>query len=192
MNGVFNPELTAPFDIFQHPIFRTSIKPKNVFTVVNTNDVILTFERTRSLPDHNYTKDKLPKIDLLAAPSAEHHLDTDLDDGTMITFVKRVAKDAQFITSHCDGAFILAKAGLLKNRVSTTFPSDIDAMRARFSSLDIRKDVVFVHGGKHIKSSGVAKSLEATLYLCEFLYGKEIAQRLAGGLGIRRSASSYY
>jgi transcriptional regulator GlxA family with amidase domain len=191
MNGVFNPELTAPFDIFQHTIFRTSIKPMNVFTVANTDDAILTFEGTRSLLDHNYTKDKLPKIDLLAAPSVEHHLDTDLDDDTMITFVKRVAKDAQFITSHCDNAFILAKAGLLENTVSTTFPSDIDAMRARFSSLNIRKDVLFVHDGKHIKSPGVAKSLEATLFLCEFLYGKEIAQRLAGGLGITRSASSY-
>ena len=39
------------------------------------------------------------------------------------------------MTSHCDGAFVLAKAGLLKDKtVSTTFPSDIDQMRETFPS----------------------------------------------------------
>ena len=88
------------------------------------------------------------------------------------------------MTSHCDGAFVLAKAGLLNESVSTTFPSDIDAMREKFPALDIRKEVLFVHDGKYITSAGGAKSFEAALYLCEFLYGKEIAESLAGGLVI--------
>ena len=184
MEGTFNTELTAPFDIFQHTIFRDSIKAMNVFTVANTDDAITTFEGMRILPDFNYVKDELPKIDILVVPSAEHHLDSDLDDEAMINFVKQVDKDALFITSHCDGAFVLAKAGLLDNSVSTTFPSDIDAMRIMFPNLDIRKDVLFVHDGKYITSAGGAKSFEAALYLCEYLYGKAIAQSLAGGLVI--------
>ncbi|OUR96063.1 glutamine amidotransferase [Flavobacteriales bacterium 33_180_T64] len=184
MDGVFNTELTAPFDIFQHTIFRDSIKPMNVFTVANTDKPITTFEGMRILPDFNYTKDELPQIDILVVPSAEHHLDSDLEDQAMINFVKRVDKEAQFITSHCDGAFVLAQAGLLDNSVSTTFPSDIDTMRERFPNLDIRKEVLFVHDGKYITSAGGAKSFEAALYLCEYLYGKDITQSLAGGLVI--------
>jgi transcriptional regulator GlxA family with amidase domain len=184
MDGTFNTELTAPFDIFQHTIFRDSIKPMNVFTVANTDDAITTFEGTRILPDYNYLKDVLPKIDILVVPSAEHHLDTDLEDTAMIDFVKKVDKDAMFVTSHCDGAFVLAKAGLLNNSVSTTFPSDIDKMRTMFPKLDIRKDVLFVHDGKYITSAGGAKSFEAALYLCEHLYGETIAKRLAEGLVI--------
>ena len=53
-----------------------------------------------------------------------------------------------------------------------------------FPELDIRKDVLFVHDGKYITSAGGAKSFEAALYLCEFLYGKEVAKSLAGGLVI--------
>jgi transcriptional regulator GlxA family with amidase domain len=138
----------------------------------------------RILPDFNYLKDSLPKIDILVVPSAEHHLDSDLEDTAMIDFVKRVNKEAEFITSHCDGAFVLAKAGVLNGKVSTTFPSDIDQMRETFPKLDIRKDVLFVHDGKYITSAGGAKSFEAALYLCEYLYGKEIAKTLAGGLVI--------
>ncbi|MCI2229088.1 DJ-1/PfpI family protein [Polaribacter sp. MSW13] len=184
MEGTFNTELTAPFDIFQHTIFRKNIKAMNVFTVANTDQAITTFEGIRILPDYNYLKDSLPKIDILVVPSAEHHLDSDLEDNAMIDFVKRIDKEAMFITSHCDGAFVLAKAGLLNNKVATTFPSDIDKMRATFPNLDIRKKVLFVHDGKYITSAGGAKSFEAALYLCEFLYGKKVEKSLAGGLVI--------
>ena len=184
MDGTFNTELTAPFDIFQHTIFRQGIKAMNVFTVADTDDAITTFEGTRILPDYNYKKDSLPKIDILVVPSAEHHLDTDLENKEMIAFVQKVAKDAKFVTSHCDGAFVLAKAGLLANKIATTFPGDIDKMREMFPDLDIRKELLFVHDGKYITSAGGAKSFEAALYLCEYLYGKEIADSLAGGLVI--------
>lgn len=184
MDGTYNTELTAPFDIFQHTIFRDSIKAMNVFTVANTDDAITTFEGMRLLPDFNYVTDALPKIDILVVPSAEHHLDTDLEDEVMLDFVRRTEKEAKFMTSHCDGAFVLAKAGLLDKVVSTTFPSDIDVMRDMFPFLDIRKDVLFVHDGKYITSAGGAKSFEAALYLCEFLYGKAVAESLAKGLVI--------
>jgi len=184
MDGVYNTELTAPFDIFQHTIFRDSIKAMNVFTVAKTDSPIVSFEGLRILPDYNYLTDDIPKIDILVIPSAEHHLDKDLDDNEMLDFVREADKQAHFITSHCDGAFVLAKAGLLDNSVSTTFPSDIEKMREMFPKLDIRSDVLFVHDGKYITSAGGAKSFEAALYLCEYLYGKKVAQSLADGLVI--------
>jgi len=184
MDGTYNTELTAPFDIFQHTIYRENIKAMNVFTVANTLKPIKTFEGLYLLPDYDYTTEEVPAIDILVVPSAEHHLDTDLDDNVMIKFVQETAQKAQFITSHCDGAFVLAQAGLLDNKVSTTFPSDIDKMREKFPQLDIRKDVLFVHDGKYITSAGGAKSFEAALYLTEHLYGAEIARSLSGGLVI--------
>ncbi|WP_340074872.1 DJ-1/PfpI family protein [Leptobacterium sp. I13] len=184
MDGTFNTEFTAPYDIFQHTQYRDSIKQMNVFTVANTLEPITTFEGVRVLPDFDYTKDSLPDIDILVVPSAEHHLDTDLKDEVMLNFVKKVAKEALFVTSHCDGAFVLAKAGLLDNVASTSFPGDLNKYKAMFPELNIRSDVFFVHDGKYITSSGGAKSFEAALYLCEHLYGVEIAQSLASGLVI--------
>ncbi len=184
MDGVFNTELTAPFDIFQHTIFRDSIKAMNTFLVADKSSFVTSFEGMRILPDYNYLTDEMPHIDILVVPSAEHHLDTDLENKEMIAWVKNVSAKAQFVTSHCDGAFVLAKAGLLENSASTTFPSDIEAYKKMFPTLDVRKNILFVHDGKFITSAGGAKSFEAALYLCEFLYGKEVAKRLAKGLVI--------
>lgn len=184
MDGTYNTEFTAPFDIFQHTIYRDSIRAMNVFTVANTDDPITTFEGVRIIPDYNYTKDPVPKIDILVIPSAEHHLDTDLQDTIMLNWVKKVAKKATFVTSHCDGAFVLAKAGLLDGLVSTTFPSDIEKYREMFPQLDVREDVLFVRHNRYITSAGGAKSFEAALFTAELLYGKEVAKRLAKGLVI--------
>lgn len=117
-------------------------------------------------------------------PSAEHHLDSDLENEKMIDWVAQTSTKAEYVTSHCDGAFVLAKAGLLDNVASTTFPSDIPKYREMFPNLDVREDVMFVHDGKFITSAGGARSFDGALYLCEHLYGKEVAQRLAQGLVI--------
>lgn len=183
-DGVYNTELTAPFDIFQHTVYRDSIKPMNVFTVAAERKPVRTFEGMYVFPDFSYLHDSLPETDILVVPSAEHHLDTDLENEEMIDFVKKAADAAQFVTSHCDGAFVLAKAGLLEGKVSTTFPSDVEAMRQMFPGLDVREKVLFVHDDKFITSAGGAKSFEAALYLCEHLYGAKTARRLAQGLVI--------
>ena len=184
MDGVYNTEFTAPYDIFQHTQYRTGIKAMNTFTVANTLEPVVSFEGVRILPDYDYTKDSIPKIDILVVPSAEHHLNTDLKDTIMLNFIKKVDKNALYMTSHCDGAFVLAKAGLLDNFASTTFPSDIKKYKNMFPQLEVKDSVLFVHDGKYITSAGGAKSFEAALYLCEFLYGKGIAESLAGGLVI--------
>ena len=184
MDGTFNTEFTAPFDIFQHTKFREGIKAMNTFVVANTLDPITTFEGVRILPDYDYTKDDLPKIDILVVPSAEHSMGSDLKDSTMIDFIKKVDKNALYMTSHCDGAFPLAKAGILDSVASTTFPSDVENYRKMFPNLNIKDNVLFVHDGKYITSAGGAKSFEAALYLCEVLYGKEITKSLAKGLVI--------
>ncbi|MGW9686994.1 DJ-1/PfpI family protein [Flagellimonas sp. 2504JD1-5] len=184
MNGVYNTEFTAPFDIFQHTQYRKNIKAMNTFTVANTLEPITSFEGVRILPDFDYTKDSIPKIDILVVPSAEHHLDTDLKDTVMLNFVKNVSKEALFVTSHCDGAFVLAKTGILDDVASTTFPSDIPKYKEMFPHLNVKDSVLFVHDGKYITSAGGAKSFEAALYLCEYLYGKEITESIARGLVI--------
>jgi len=184
MDGVYNTELTAPYDIFQHTQYRKGIKPMNVFTVSKSMDIVTSFEGLRILPDFSYLEDNVPHIDILVVASAEHHIDSDLEDEDMINWVREISHKAIYVTSHCDGAFVLAQAGLLDDVTCTTFPSDITKMQEMFPDLDVRRDLLFVHDDKFITSAGGAKSFEAALYLCEHLYGKEITKSIAGGLVI--------
>ncbi len=184
MDGVYNTELTAPFDIFHHTVFRKGIRPMHVFTVAEFTRPITTFEGLKITPDYTIDDEMLPEIDILVVPSAEHHLDSDLENDEILSFIKTTSQTADFITSHCDGAFMLAQAGVLNGHASTTFPSDIEKYKTLFPHLEVISDVIFVHDNKFITSAGGAKSFEASLYLCELLYGKTIADQLAKGLVI--------
>ncbi len=134
-------------------------------------------------PDFNFL-DTLPPIDILVIPAAEHNLDSDLEDDALIDFIREASMNVDYVCSHCDGAFVLAKTGLLDGKASTTFPGDREEYQEMFPNTEMIDSVLFVHDGKYITSAGGAKSFEASLYLCEVLYGKKIAEQLAKGMVI--------
>ena len=109
----------------------------NVFSVAASLGPATTFKGLRILPDFSYRENNLPRIDILVIPSAEHHLDTDLENQEMLDFVRNTAASALYVTSHCDGAFVLAKAGLLDEVASTTFPGDMEKYKAAFPQLKV-------------------------------------------------------
>lgn len=190
IDGVYNSELMAPFDIFQHTIFHTDGGIK-VFTVAETMDTITSFEGLRILPDYSFESEDLPEIDILVVPSAEHNMDSDLENETLINWVAEIGGKADYIMSLCDGAFVLAKAGLVDGKESTTFPSDIARYRETFPSLNVHEGVSFVHHDNLLTSAGGAKSYDVALYLVHHLYGDEVAKGVGRGLVIDWDVNDY-
>jgi len=182
-DGVYNTELTAPLDLLHHTRFHVD-PGMHVFTVAPTltQDVVTTFEGLKITPDFDYAS--APRIDVLVVPSAERHVQEDFDDPALIEFVKARARDARFVMSLCDGAFVLAKAGLLDGKLCTTFPADIRALRERYPQAQVVDGVSFVVDGKVVTSVGGAQSFAPALWLIERLYGATPAQSVARGLVI--------
>ncbi len=174
-DGLFITEYTAPFDIYKHVG-----KEMNVFTVAPKKGTITTYEGVVLQPDYAFGQE--PRIDVLVVPSGIHSVDTDLENAALIGWIQGKAKSAEYVTSHCWGAFLLAKAGLLDGSECTTFPSSIDDLQKKFSKVRARKDQRFVVTGKTITSTGGLAAYEAATYVVEQLYGKEKADAVATGL----------
>jgi transcriptional regulator GlxA family with amidase domain len=183
VDGVYNSELVAPMDILHHTVFHTD-PGMSVFTVAPAKDPITTFEGLRIIPDFAIEDADLPYIDVLVVPSAENSMGSDLENEILIDFVRKTGASASFTMSLCDGAFVLAKAGLTNDHESTTFPSDIPKYREMFPELIVHEGVSFVHDSDLITSSGGAKSYDPALYLVELLYGRDAAIGVGKGLVI--------
>lgn len=190
IDGVYNSELMAPYDIFQHTIFHTE-GGINVFTVNETMDTVTTFEGLKLIPHYAFDSPDLPEIDILVVPSAEHNMDSDLENEKLINWVAEVGQKADYVMSLCDGAFILAKAGLVDGKESTTFPTDIAKYRETFPSLTVHEDVTFVHHDNLLTSAGGAKSYDVSLYLVHHLYGDKVAKGVGRGLVIDWNINDY-
>lgn len=183
VDGVYNSELIAPMDVFHHTIFHTDPAIR-VFTIAEHHNTITTFEGLKVIPDYAFSTDSVPPIDILIVPSAEHSMDTDLENNALTEFVKKTGQTASYTLSLCDGAFVLAHAGLLNSTECTTFPGDIQRFKKTFPQLTVHEGVSFVYDRKFITSAGGAKSYDPALFLVELLYGKKVADGIAKGLVI--------
>jgi len=181
LDGVYNTELAAPFDVLHHTAFHTAPLPGiEVFTVSPDGQPVTTFEGLRLQPDYGFAN--APPIDILVVPSAEGNMDRDLQDEALLAWVGEAGRRARYVVSLCDGAFVLAAAGLLDGHACTTFPGDQDFFAGRFPGLDLRREASFVHDGRLLTSQGGVKSYEVAMYLVDHLYGEDVARRVGGGL----------
>ena len=181
VDGVYNSELMAPWDIFHHTVFHTQ-PGMEVFAVSPDGAPVTSFEGLEI--GAHYGFDDHPEIDVLVVPSAEHSMDTDLENEAMMRWVGEVGAGADHIVSLCDGSFVLAAAGLLDDVVSTTFPGDVDRYVEMFPRLTVHRGVSFVHDGKALTSQGGAKSYDVAMYLVDHLYGEKVAQGVGRGMVI--------
>ncbi len=180
VDGVFNSELMAPYDVLQHTFYRDSQNYIRCFIVTPDGKPFKTAEGITVTPD--YAIDNVPKIDILVIPSTETSMDADLRNRKLIDFIARSVKSASYIITVCDGAFPLAQTGALNGRTATTFPADRERLAKMFPQIDVRFDVNFAVDGKFITSVGGALSYQPALYLVEKLYSAEHARRTAKGL----------
>jgi putative intracellular protease/amidase len=179
VDGVYNSELMAPYDVLQHTVFHA--KPGiEVFTVSPSGQPVATFEGIRITP--NYSFQNAPPIDILVVPSARGSMDRDLKNTALINWVRQVGGRARHVVSLCDGAFVLAQAGILDGVPATTFPDDYKRLAQMFPRIDLRINVSFVDAGKVLTSEGGARSYDVAMHLVDKLYGPKVAQGVGHGL----------
>ncbi len=191
---LFNSELMAPLDVFQHTIFHAPrLDPAHpgmrTFVVGRTREPFRTFEGLTITPDYDLRS--APRIDVLVVPSADTSMSSDLEDEELVRWLTERARTARYVLSYCDGAFPIAATGLLEGRAATTFPGDQDAFAARYPGVRLVRDVSFVDAGRFLTSAGGAKSYDSAMYLVERLYGLDVARGVGGGLVIDYERGAY-
>ncbi len=182
LDGVYNSELMAPYDILQHTIYRDKNNYINCFIVTPDCKPFVTSEGITITP--HYSFDNVPATDILLIPSTETSMSSDLENQAYMDWIRKTIDEARYIVTLCDGAFPLAATGALNGLSATTFPGDRDSLQARYAGIDVRYDVNFVVDGKFITSVGGALSYEPALYLVEKIYSRKNAVRTAQGLVI--------
>ena len=175
VDGVFNSELMAPYDVLHHTRFRDSLDYVEPFVVSPDGGPVTTFEGLRV--EAHYSFATSPAADVLVVPSADGSMTHDLEDADYLETVDALAETAEWVVTVCDGAFPLAKTGRLDGRQATTFPADREALALLFPAVEVRDDVRLVVDGKYVNSVGGGMSYEPALWLVERLWG---AERVAG------------
>jgi putative intracellular protease/amidase len=167
-DGVQIIDYTGPYEIFGHAGIE-------VFTVAASAGTITTSMGMTVTP--HYTLDDAPAADLLLIPGGG--VGATQQDERVLKWIQERSQQAEYVMSVCNGAYILAKAGLLDGLTATTTAGLIDALPKVAPKVKVVRDQRYVDNGKFITTGGFSSGIDGALYVVSKLFGKAEAQMVA-------------
>jgi transcriptional regulator GlxA family with amidase domain len=113
-------------------------------------------------------------LDVLVVPGMVD-IEAALDDLDLVATVATLAARARVVTSVCTGAFLLAAAGLVRDRPVTTHHEDAAALAAREDVGRVVTGVRWVDDGDLVTGAGIASALAFGLHLVDRIAGRTAA-----------------
>jgi transcriptional regulator GlxA family with amidase domain len=116
--------------------------------------------------------------DLLLVPGGPQ-LPAQARDAALSAWLRDVGMRCQRLASVCNGAFLLAHAGLLDGLHVTTHWNDATSLAARFPKVHVEPDRIFLRQGRIYTSAGVTAGIDLALHLVREDWGAELSLNVA-------------
>jgi putative intracellular protease/amidase len=175
--GVQIIDYTGPWEVLGHafvngqPAFR-------IYAVAESTEPITTSMGMSVNPTFSFST--APRPDLIVVPGG--NVEPQLSNAAVMGGLREKARGAEVVLSVCNGAFFLAKAGLLDGLEATTFAGLIDELKEAAPKTRIVSDKRFVDNGKIVTAAGLSSGIDGALHVIEKLFGKGTAQVAAVSL----------
>lgn len=163
-------DMTGPYEVF------IKFPDARVHLIWKTRDPVTAGGGMQILPTTTYAE--CPRLDIICVPGGAG-MNPLLGDAETLSFLRRQAETAQYVTSVCTGALVLGAAGLLRGRRATTHWMSHD-MLAEFGAIPVRERVV--RDGNVITGGGVTAGIDFALTLAGEVAGPEAACRIQLGI----------
>jgi cyclohexyl-isocyanide hydratase len=172
--GVNLLDVAGPLEMFfwasqSHPELATVLVSADGRPVTSINGV--RFEAQASFA-------QTPALDVLWVPGGHPKaLEKIMNDhySPYLKYLRQVAADAKWVCSVCEGALLLARAGLLDGHKATTHWAFVNCLK-KFPKIDVdTKNQRFVVSPNRLTGGGISSGLDEALQLIILLFGEETA-----------------
>lgn len=123
-----------------------------------------------SISDHQ-------RLDALVVAGGVHT--QEIENPVVIDWIRTQAQQVSVLASVCTGAFLLAKAGVFKERRVTTHWEDIPELKQQFPELDVVENVRWIDEGPIVTSAGISAGIDMSLHLVERMHSRALATKTA-------------
>ncbi len=165
-DGVQIIDYAAPYEVFGQAGFK-------VFTVGATTAPIVTAMGLKLIPSHAFAD--APAAGIVVLPGGN----LPLGDTRIVDWVRSRPDQTQVVLSVCNGAFWLAKAGLLDGLTATTYHRAIEGLQAAAPKSHVVRDRRFVDNGKIVTAAGLTSGMDGALHVVAKLLGRDRAREVA-------------
>jgi cyclohexyl-isocyanide hydratase len=156
---------------FAGPVqFLSRLPGAKIFVVSKDGKAVTTDSGFSILPGSRFAD--CPQADILCVPGG-HGVREALADSTIVDFVREQARQAQWVTSVCTGAFILGAAGLLQRKRATChwgYTHLLPLVGATHEAARVVRD------GNLVTAGGVTSGIDFALELMAMISGEDVAR----------------
>ena len=170
-DGVEIIDYTGPYEVFGAADF-------DVYTVAETKDPVTTAMGMTVVP--KYTFANAPQPDVLVVPGGG--VRAARESASTLKWVTDMTSHAEHTMSVCNGAFILASAGLLDGLTATTTYHLIGQLATEYPKIKVVDDQRFADNGKIITAAGLSSGIDGALHVVAKMLGAGRAQTVALGI----------
>jgi transcriptional regulator GlxA family with amidase domain len=175
--GVQTLDVVGPAEVFSTADRLASGGEYAVDVVAASGGALTTGSGLQLLPHRSLTGVRGP-IDTLMVAGGTGVADA-MADERLVRWIRTAAQRARRVASVCNGAFLLAEAGLLDGRRATTHWAACAELRRRYPSVEVEDAPIFVRDGDVYTSAGVTAGIDLALAMVEDDLGAAVARDAA-------------
>jgi len=159
-------DMTGPYEVLAR------LPDTTVELVARDRDPVTTDRGMQIVPTVTYAD--CPPLDVVMVPGGPGQQDL-MEDEEALSFLRRHAARAKYVTSVCTGSLVLGAAGLLKGKRATSHWAAIDHL-ALLGAIPVSEKVVI--DGNIITGAGVTSGIDFALTLAAILESEEVAREI--------------
>jgi transcriptional regulator GlxA family with amidase domain len=174
----FQPlDVTGPTEVFDAARRLTGGSSYRIEIVTPTGEVVRSTSGLGLMPDGSLASVR-GSIDTLVVAGGEGVM-ASRHEVAVTTEIARLARRSRRVASVCNGALLLAAAGLLEGRRAVTHWSACDVLADEYPNVTVEPDRIDVCDGTVFTSAGVTTGIDLALALVVADHGPEIARQVA-------------
>lgn len=163
-------DMTGPYEVLARTPNST------VDLVAKTLDPVKTDRGMQIVPTVTY--ETCPPLDVIMVPGGPGQQNL-MEDEATLSFLRKQAATAKYVTSVCTGSLVLGAAGLLKGKRATCHWNALEHLKL-LGAIPVSEKVVV--DGNTVTGAGVTSGIDFALRLAAILEGEEAAREIQLGI----------
>jgi cyclohexyl-isocyanide hydratase len=159
-------DMTGPYEVLAR------LPDTKVELVARTLDPVTTDRGMQIVPTVTY--DSCPPLDVVMVPGGPGQQDL-MEDDAALSFLRKQAATAQYVTSVCTGSLVLGAAGLLKGKRATCHWAALEHLKP-LGAIPVSEKVVI--DGNIVTGAGVTSGIDFALTLAAILESEAVAREI--------------
>ncbi|WP_378956820.1 DJ-1/PfpI family protein [Pelosinus sp. sgz500959] len=170
-DGIELMDFAGPYEVFTAANLMAPQQYFDVFTVSEQKGDVLTSNGLTVKADYGFSD--CPQADVLVIPGGDVRPEL-LSNDTILEWIESQNRNTEITFSVCNGAMLLAKAGLLKGLSVTTHHYCYDKLSEIDLTINVVPKIRYVDTGKIITSAGISAGIDAALHIVLRLFGEKV------------------